>query len=78
MVLSLKVSSDFNSLFILDLLLIMFEVSAELQNKVSLLCESWWSHQLKDRDQVIQNTILYVVLRSVGEGAAVSRDELVQ
>ena len=56
----------------IDLLLVFSDVCPVLQNKVSLLCESWWTCKLEHKEQVVPNTVLYLVVRSLGDKAKVS------
>lgn len=55
-----------------DILLGPLEVCPELQNSVSQLCEEWWSNEGTEREGLVTHTLLYVVARSLTDGALVS------
>ncbi len=54
-----------------DILLGPLEASPELQNNVSLLCEGWWSSEGTEREGLVPHTLLYIVARSLTDGAVV-------
>lgn len=55
----------------IDVMLSVTEWSSKLTNSISLLCESWWLNELKDKESVITNMILYVLARTFYETAKV-------
>ncbi len=59
--------------FLSDLLLVHLDTLPELQNKMCLLLESWWLKEKDDREGMVPNMILYLVARSLDDGAKVRR-----
>ena len=55
-----------------DILLVPLESRPKLQNAVSQLCEAWWCGGREDRDGLVPHMLLYLVARSLTEGALVS------
>lgn len=56
----------------LDILVSLLDSAPELQNRVSVLCEGWWCAGREGREVLMPNTLLYVVARTLTEGATVS------
>lgn len=54
-----------------DILLNLSDVAPDLQNSISLLCERWWLGELEDRDGLVPNCLLYMVARTLADGATV-------
>ena len=57
---------------ILDILVSLLDSAPDLQNRVSQLCEGWWCAGREGREMLMPNTLLYVVARTLTEGATVS------
>ena len=64
---------EFISCFSPDILLGLSEVSPDLQNSISLLCEQWWGRSLGDGEGLVPHCLLYLVARTLVEGATVSQ-----
>lgn len=57
-----------------DILLNLSEVAPDLQNNVSRLCERWWAKKgEKEAEDLVPHTLLYLVARSLADGATVSQ-----
>ena len=56
----------------IGILLSISDLSPDLQNKISLLCEAWWARQFDSAEEFVPNTILYIVIKSLSEGSKVS------
>ena len=54
-----------------DCLLTLSDQAPKLQNKISLLCEDWWRRGLRYREEVVPNTVLYLLARALAQGAKV-------
>lgn len=54
-----------------DIMVSLLDSAPDLQNHVSQLCEGWWSAGREGREDLIPNTLLYVVARTLTEGATV-------
>ena len=54
-----------------DCLLTLSDLSPKLQNKISLLCEEWWLLGMRDREEVVPNTVLYLLACALAQGAKV-------
>ncbi len=54
-----------------DILLGPLEAIPELQNSVSQLCEGWWCTEREEREGLVPHTLLYIVARSLTDGALV-------
>ena len=60
----------------LDILVSLLDCAPELQNRVSVLCEGWWCGGREGREELMPNTLLYVIARTLTEGATVSSQTL--
>ena len=49
----------------------------KLQNRMSLLCESWWTRNLKGRTDLEPQTIVYLLQRSLQPKATVDNGDLI-
>ncbi len=58
-------------MFYIDILLNELEVTPDLQNKVSCLLELWWGGEKPKREGLVPHCLLYLVARSLSEGAKV-------
>ena len=54
-----------------DCLLTLSDLAPKLQNMISLLCEEWWLLGMRDREEVVPNTVLYLLARALSQGAKV-------
>ncbi|XP_064397126.1 condensin-2 complex subunit G2-like isoform X2 [Halichondria panicea] len=52
-----------------DILLGPLEAIPELQNGASQLCEGWWCTEREEREGLVPHTLLYIVARSLTDGA---------
>ena len=43
----------------------------DIQNKTSALLEAWWQGEREGREEMVPNTILYLVARTLDDGAKV-------
>jgi hypothetical protein len=48
-------------LYLLALLSQLPEKVDKLKNKIAHLCETWWQKDLQDRDELISNTLVYLL-----------------
>lgn len=58
-----------------DVLISLLDSVPHIQNHVSQLCEGWWCARREGRESLIPNTLLYVVARTLTEGATVRERE---
>ena len=56
-----------------DILLSLSEIAPDLQNAISLLCESWWTRELDEGERFVPHCLLYIVARTLADGATVSK-----
>ena len=54
-----------------ELLLGCLDVVPDIQNKTSALLEAWWQGEGEGREEMVPNTILYLVARTLDDGAKV-------
>ena len=54
-----------------ELLLGCLDVVPDIQNKTSALLEAWWQGVRESREEMVPNTILYLVARTLDDGAKV-------
>ena len=47
------------------------DLAPKLQNMISLLCEEWWQLGMRDREEVVPNTVLYLLARTLAQEAKV-------
>lgn len=59
------------SLSLTDILLELSELDGYLQNTISLLCEKWWSKDVEGKNELMPNTLSYLVARTLSTGAKV-------
>lgn len=48
------------------------EMTPDLQNRTCVLLESWWSGEREGREELIPNSLLYLIAKTLNEGAKVS------
>ena len=46
-------------------MLSLFQLSPKLTNSISLLCETWWTNDLQDKELLVTNMILYVLSQTL-------------
>lgn len=66
-----SIPKNLSNLF-LDMLLTAMETTPDLQNRTCQVLEKWWCLELPRRDELVPNCLLYLVARTLTEGAKVS------
>ena len=57
----------------IDILLELSDFDKDLQNSISLLCEKCWSKDIEGKSDLVPNTLICLVARSLSPGAKVAR-----
>ena len=65
----------YNIYSLLDVFLTVMEITPDLQNRACSLLECWWNGEKEGREGLIPNSLLYLLARTLNEGAKVRERE---